>query len=175
MVQKSALLAALVLPSIGLRMAQFQTGNGITLCRACHSELHKGFNSRPDISLPIDAQGGEKLGSMERLFSILTDDAIERELHSEEFYFVSDELLTLLKGWQGYPENAHFPGGRLEQAYLILAEPELGARRALAATYGFQFPDRPLLPGGALLFHGNANKEPSDCAVFRPYVSRTRL
>jgi hypothetical protein len=26
---------------------QFETGNGITLCGACHQEVHRGFNARP--------------------------------------------------------------------------------------------------------------------------------
>jgi 5-methylcytosine-specific restriction endonuclease McrA len=46
---------------------QFETGNGITLCSTCHREAHRGFNARPDLSLPVDAQGGEKLAAMERL------------------------------------------------------------------------------------------------------------
>lgn len=58
--------------------AQFETGNGITLCRTCHTEMQWGFNVCPDLSLPADAQGGEKLAWMERLYSILTNDTVER-------------------------------------------------------------------------------------------------
>jgi hypothetical protein len=71
-----------------LAEAQFQTGNGITLCSTCHREMHQGFNARPDLSVPVDAQGGEKLAAMERLYSILTDDAVERGLMREDFYFL---------------------------------------------------------------------------------------
>lgn len=44
--------------------AQFQTGNGITLCKKCHTEAHTGFNRRPDLSLPMNAQGGEKIETL---------------------------------------------------------------------------------------------------------------
>ena len=79
-----------------------RTGNGITLCSICHREMHQGFNARPDLSAPVDAQGGEKLAAMERLYSILTDDAVERGLMREDFYFLSDELLASFKRMQGY-------------------------------------------------------------------------
>src|SRR4051812_14246654 len=42
-----------------LAAAEFQTGNGITLCASCHKEMHDGFNGRPDLGLPVDAQNGE--------------------------------------------------------------------------------------------------------------------
>lgn len=103
-------------------MAELQTGNGITLCASCHREAHHGFNARPDLSLPVDAQNGEKLEGMERLYSILTDDAVERELMREEFYFLSAELLDCFKRMQGYGW-ASFPGAPVEQAYLIRNHP----------------------------------------------------
>lgn len=131
-----------------LAEAQFQTGNGITLCSACHKEVHQGFNARPDLSLPVDAQGGEKLASMERLYSILTDDAVERGLMREEFYFLSEDVLECFRRMQGYDPETYFPGSRIEQAYLILAECELSVRFAIAAANGVLMNDQPLLPGG---------------------------
>ncbi|WP_414676703.1 HNH endonuclease [Longimicrobium sp.] len=41
-----------------LSEARLQTGNGITLCRLCHRKPHEAFNQRPDLRLPMDAQGG---------------------------------------------------------------------------------------------------------------------
>jgi hypothetical protein len=58
--------------------AQFQTGNGITLCDECHREAHRHFNGRADLDLPMDAQGGEKLDLMERLYGALLGDAVEQ-------------------------------------------------------------------------------------------------
>jgi hypothetical protein len=91
--------------------AQFETGNGITLCSNCHREMHDAFNGRRDLAQPIDAQGGEKLHKMERLYSILTDDAVERGLTRQEFYFLSDRTLASFKRMQGYPIDTYFTGG----------------------------------------------------------------
>jgi len=154
--------------------AQFDTGNGITLCGPCHRELHRGFNARPDLSLPVDAQGGEKLALMERLYSILTDDAVERDLMREDFYFLSDNLLATYKKMQGYDPTTHFPGSCIEQAYLILAEGELDARRALAEANGFPMTDQPLLPGGKYLVFEAKHGEPRKTMLIRSYVPRSK-
>jgi hypothetical protein len=153
--------------------AQFQTGNGITLCSTCHRTIHRGFNARPDLSLPVDAQGGEKLALVERLYSILMDDAVERGLMREEFYFLSDELLATFKRMQGYDVTTYFPGSRIEQAYLILAEGELSMRRALAAANGVPMTDQPLLPGGLYLVMTEGCGQPNKSILFQSYVRRS--
>lgn len=153
--------------------AQFQTGNGITLCRDCHKEVHCGFNGRPDLSLPVDAQGGEKLPFMERLYSILVDDAIDRGLMGEDFYYLSDEVLRSFKTMQGYDPETQFPGSRVEQAYLILAETENHVRSAIAAANGFRMPDRPMLPGGMLLCLAGDQARPSEQYLIRSYLPRS--
>jgi hypothetical protein len=155
--------------------AQFLTGNGITLCRTCHREMHRGFNARPNLALPVDAQGGEKLALMERLYSILTDDAVERGLMREEFYFLSDEFLASFKRMQGYDPTTYFPGSRVEQAYLILAELELGMRRAMAEANGVPMIDEPLLPGGLFLVRTGESGQPGETIIVRNYVPRAKL
>ena len=152
--------------------ARYLTGNGITLCGECHRGVHVGFNSRPDLALPTDAQGGEKLASMERLYSILTDDAAESGLDVDSFYFLSDEFLGTLKRMQGFQSEIYFPGARVEQAYLILAEVEAGLRRELAAADGIPAPDRPLLPGGLYLVHSQEDGS-FESAVIQTYAART--
>lgn len=152
--------------------AQFETGNGITLCRACHRKVHQGYNGRADLALPVDAQGAEKLPLMERFYSILLDDAIERGLLREDFYFLGDEVLATFRKMQGYDAFADFPGLRLEQAYLMLAEPERHVRNAIAEANGFTFGDEPLLPGGAMLIMGDG-ADPGERMIVRPYRPRS--
>lgn len=154
--------------------AQFLTGNGITLCSTCHRDVHRGFNARPNLMLPLDTQGGEKLSLMERLYSILTDDAVERGLMRDAFYFLSDEFLVMLKRMQGFDSTTHFPGSRIEQAYLVLAECELETRRALAEANGMPLIDQPLLPGGLYLVQKGDNGQPSKSIIIRTYVPRTK-
>lgn len=153
--------------------AQFETGNGITLCSTCHHDVHRGFNGRPDIYLPVDAQGGEKLAFMERLYSILVDDALERGLMREDFYFLSDALLASFKQMQGYDPATPLPGSRVEQAFLILAEPERQMRTAVAAANGFSMPHGPLLPGGAVLLLNGDDGQHGTEVVLRSYRTRS--
>ena len=153
---------------------QFDTGNGITLCRGCHQAMHQGFNGRPNLLLPVDAQGGEKLSQMERLFSILTDDAVERHLMRDEFYFLSDKLLATFKEMQGFDPETFFPGSRIEQAYLILAEGELGVRRAIAEASGVSMTDQPLLPGGLYAVVSGENRQMRRAIVVQTYVPRSK-
>lgn len=70
--------------------AQFGLGNGITLCRDCHKIRHASFNRQLNLSLPVDAEGGEKLESMMRLYYISYQGSVERGLDCEPFYSISD-------------------------------------------------------------------------------------
>jgi len=99
--------------------AKFQTGNGITLCRDCHREVHGGFNGRRDLQQPMDAQGGEKIDMMERLYGALCEDARERGIMRDDLYFVGDTVLARFKMFQGFDPWTPFPGCRIEQAHLI--------------------------------------------------------
>jgi hypothetical protein len=100
-------------------IARFLTGNGITLCVACHSEPHKAFNGRPDLDLPMDAEGGENIDMMMDFYRLLAEDAQTRGLTREDYYFLSDQVLDSFKKFQSISTQTVFPGTRVEQAYLI--------------------------------------------------------
>lgn len=117
--------------------ASFLPGNGITLCRKCHSEVHENFNGRPDLSQPIDAQGGEKLDLMERLYCILSDDASERNMPARHYY-LGEGFLGMLKSWQGLGRNVVFAGFDVEQAYRILATVEPALVSAILRANGIR-------------------------------------
>jgi hypothetical protein len=117
-----------------LKTARFDTGNGITLCSDCHREAHAGFNGRPDLSLPMNAQGGEKIDMMERLYSILATDAEERGILRDDFYFISDEVLGRFKMFQGFDYFTPFPGLRIEQALLIWAQCPVNTLKAVISA-----------------------------------------
>jgi hypothetical protein len=76
-----------------LPMAQFLTGNGITLCKLCHNVPHRAFNRKPNMQLPMDAEGGDDNDLITEYFSRLFDDADERGLLCDEFYYISDDAL----------------------------------------------------------------------------------
>ena len=122
----------------------------------------------------VDAQGGEKLALMERLYCILTDDAVERDLMREKFYFLSDGLLASFKRMQGYDLATYFPGARVEQAYLILAECELATRRAMAEANGVSFTDQPLLPGGLYIVLSENGAQPAKSFIIQNYMPRSK-
>lgn len=127
--------------------AEYQTGNGITLCRDCHRQVHQGFNGRPDLQEPMDAQGGEKLRYVERLYCILDQDAVEREVLRPEFYNLSEQVLAKFKLFQGFESDTPFPGSPVRQAYLIWAQSSPSLRRSLAEANGVSMTDQPILPG----------------------------
>lgn len=101
------------------------------------------------------------------------DDAVERNTLSEELYFLSDEVLGSFKRMQGYELRTTFLGSRLEQAYLIIAEPELNVRNAILEANGLAIGDQPVLPGGLVLGFGSAGTQPEPI-VIRNYPPRSR-
>lgn len=104
--------------------AQFETGNGITLCKDCHKEAHLDFNKKPDLNLPIGSEGGEKLELIMAHYAVLLDDAKSRGILHDKYYYVSDPMLAFLKRAQGYDIYHPFHGStRLEEAYRIWASP----------------------------------------------------
>lgn len=147
--------------------AQYQTGNGITLCRRCHRDVHHGFNNRPDLSLPMDAQGGEKLDHMARLYCILAEDAQERRIMSDDFYYLSDMVLARFKLFQGFDPATPFPGPRVQQAYLIWAQSGMHTRRALVEAMGLPMTDQPILPGEAYIVFEDKEQRATVGAILR--------
>jgi hypothetical protein len=102
-----------------LREAEFQTGNGATLCFTCHQAHHGAFNGKPDLRLPMDAQGGEQIERLAVLYAMLYDDASTRGLLRDDFYFLSDSVLAKFKMFQGFDPYWEFGGYRVEQARSI--------------------------------------------------------
>jgi hypothetical protein len=123
-----------------LPQARFETGNGITLCRVCHAEPHAAFNGRPDMTLPMDFEGGESIDLMISLFGHLSSDARSRGLLCDQYYFVSDGALRTYKNFQGISTDINFPGVRLEQADLIWRQTPRSTLSVLAKAFGFELP-----------------------------------
>jgi hypothetical protein len=99
--------------------ARFQTGNGITLCKVCHRQPHEAFNRRPNLDLPMDAEGGENIDLLTEFFGRLLMNAKRRNILRDDFYFLSDEVLARFKLAQGFEPDYYFAGFRLEQAFAI--------------------------------------------------------
>ena len=86
------------------------------------------------LSLPMDAQGGEKIETMERLYSILATDAKERGILRDDFYFISDDTLGRFKMFQGFDYFTPFSGYRVEQAFRIWAQCPQNMLQALVSA-----------------------------------------
>jgi hypothetical protein len=118
--------------------ARLQTGNGITLCPQCHREPHQAFNRKPNLNLPMDAEGGEDIELLWSYFCILIDDARDRSLlHREDFYYFSDQLLMKFKLFQSLDYDLPIPGTRLEQAALIWRQTSRCTMNAILEANGF--------------------------------------
>ena len=138
-----------------LTEARFQTGNGITLCKSCHRKPHEAFNRRPDLSLPMDAERGEKIELLTAFFSMLLSDAKRRQLLRDDFYYLSDEVLQKFKLFQGFAPATHFPGCRLEQALLIWRQTPRNTLNAILKTMGFELPEDFIQISGITIFEGS--------------------
>jgi len=132
--------------------AQFQTGNGITLCPVCHGEFHRGFNGRPDMNLPMDAQGGEKLETLSWLYGALEASARSQGILGDEFYYLGDLTLRAFRRFQGYGEETSFRGCRLEQANLIWRVAPLDVVNAILRANGIEKRSEPFLPGITVIY-----------------------
>lgn len=86
---------------------RLEPGNGITLCCECHAEPHAIFNRRPDLQQPLDSQGGDDQDAMAAMWAALLEDADQRGLCHDEFYFIRDEMLQFFVGVQGYEHLYH--------------------------------------------------------------------
>ncbi len=121
--------------------ATFQTGNGITLCRGCHKDVHRGFNGKANFALPMDAQCGEKIDILTELFDVLANDAIERERINDDYYFLSDQILSKFKILQSFDSSMIVKGYRIEQASLIWHQSPNVMRKAIAEANGIDIPN----------------------------------
>ena len=130
--------------------ARFQTGNGITLCESCRREAHHGFNGRPDMSLLMDEQGGEKLEILAELYRTLLENAVERGILRDDFYHLDEHVVERFRYFQGFKSKAPIQGGPLEQAYRIWNQSPRSTRDAILIANGFDpnvLPD--VMPGEA--------------------------
>lgn len=119
-----------------LHEARFLTGNGITLCKHCHLKAHFGFNGKPNIGLPMDTQGGEKIEILTELYGLLLKDAANRKLLYRQFYYLSNSVLSTFKMLQGFDVGTEFPGGPLEQAFTIWNQAPFPMTKALLEANG---------------------------------------
>jgi hypothetical protein len=137
---KRGLAAHHIVRKCMFRTAYLQTGNGITLCSKCHHLPHEVFNRRPNLQLPMDAEGGEQIDRLTALYWHLAAHARQRGLLRDDFYFLSDDLLQSFKSFQGFDPVTSFPGFRVDQAYLIWRQTPRHLLKALAEANGLSIP-----------------------------------
>lgn len=136
-----------------LKEAHLQTGNGITLCSACHKAPHEAFNRRPDLTLPMDAEGGEKIEILTVYFWLLLSDAKSRCLLRDDFYYLSDQVLQKFKLFQDFPPATPFSGNRLEQAFLIWRQTPRNMLDAVLRANEFILPREFIQSGELIVFY----------------------
>lgn len=134
-----------------LPQAALLTGNGITLCEECHRYAHIGFNGKPDLLLPMDMQNGEKIDLLAELYARLLADAESRGLLREDFYFLSDEVLTTFMTLQGFTSPINLVNSRLALAVAVWRySPDI--TRAVIEANGFAPPPEILTTGNAIVY-----------------------
>ncbi|MBC3456911.1 HNH endonuclease [Pseudomonas mosselii] len=150
---------------------KFQTGNGITLCHTCHKEPHIGFNRRPDLNQPMDAEGGEKIDLFTGYLGALAIDSKIRNLLDERFYYFDDHALNAFKKLQGISEKANFKGRRIEQAYNIWSQTPRGMLNAIMKSLGVTLPEDYIQEDRVSIYlsetHRNDDGSPAEIMHFR--------
>lgn len=116
--------------------AQYEPGNGITLCRKCHKEVHAGFNGRPDMTLPMDAQGGEKAEDITTMLELLFIKSSQRPDLAEAWYYLSDSTLATISMLQGFDATTRLDASRIEQAYIVWNQADGTVRDAILQANG---------------------------------------
>lgn len=88
----------------------FQPGNGISLCVTCHRIPHEKFNRSPDLNLPVDAQGGDDLNNAFYYLDSLLNDANNKKLNHNDFYYIDEHMLLFFMQLQGCEHMADLLG-----------------------------------------------------------------
>ena len=135
-----------------LAQARFETGNGISLCRECHADMHAEFNGKPNMDLPMDAEGGESIERMVNLLGYLASDGDDRGLLGDRYYYLSDNYLRTCKKFQSIDPDLQFPGCRLEQAYWIWRQTPRATLTAILRANGVRLPENFIQTGPISLF-----------------------
>jgi hypothetical protein len=79
-----------------LPIAEFDTGNGVTLCSRCHATVHSVSNRKPNLNEALNQRGGDDQDIMADLYGALEADAFARGILCDDFYFISESTLTFL-------------------------------------------------------------------------------
>ena len=135
-----------------LPTAQYEPGNGITLCRKCHKEVHGGFNGRPDMRLPMDAQGGEKAEEISIMLELLVIKSRQYPKFTDEWYYLSDSTLATISLLQGFDAAARLDANRIEQAHIVWNQAPSPVRDAILQANGFAPFHEPLHPGIHIIY-----------------------
>lgn len=155
---------------------KFQTGNGITLCRTCHKEPHAHFNKKPNLQLPMDAEGGEKIDLFTGFLGALLIDSQVNNITKEEYYHFDNHALNIFKELQGIPTHTNFPGSSLEQAYLIWNQTPRQMMNAILKQLDVTLPDDYIQNDIFTVFQSNTLKNedgsPADVLYMR-YIPPT--
>jgi len=157
---------------------RFQTGNGITLCLICHKDPHAGFNRRPDLNLPMDAEGGEKIDLFTGYLGALVIDSNRRGLFQEHYYFFDEHALNAFKKIQGISDAAKFEGRYIEQAYQIWNQTPRGMLEAIMDSLGVSIPEDHVQNEEVSIHYSdkykNEDGSPADVMYFR-YIPPTEF
>jgi hypothetical protein len=100
----------------------------------------------------MDAEGGEKLELLTELFRLLVLDAERRNLLRDDFYYLSDQLLSKFKMLQGFDPETPFLGNRVQQAFMIWRQCPRQVRDGILRANGFSIPENFVMTGAITVF-----------------------
>lgn len=86
----------------------------------------------------MDSEGEEKIEDITDMLRALLEDAKLREQLTDDWYYLSDRTLGVLKLLQGFDASVYFPGRRLEQAFRIWKQAPRCLVDAVLRANGFE-------------------------------------
>lgn len=100
----------------------------------------------------MDAQGAEKIDVLAELFGVLAENARRRGILRNDYYHLSETVLTVFKILQDFDPSTRFPGSELEQAYTIWRHAPPSMRNAILEANGVALIKEPPLGWGYIQF-----------------------
>jgi hypothetical protein len=116
--------------------AELYAGNGITLCKTCHKQIHAKFNRRPRTDSIMNDQGGDDPDYITENFFYLIREAKKKNIFLNRYYFIGDDLMKRSQYFQGINIDSESKEPLIAQAFWLWRQCPPKMYKAVMAANG---------------------------------------